>query len=422
MAPPRSPLARRRPSLSIVGLFALAVGAPAGATTIRYADQSLIWPNQEGHPLPESSHLGAVMALSTVGDNLLIGAPDGGAKAAFRFDPAEGWTPRSWWFSAPPQYIAMASDFPGVLATDLQEDFTTTVLEHVPGTLPQALLTGFSDLVTALAKSGDTLAVGQAALNGGAGRVRIYEKISNVWALVAQFQGAPGDGLGRALALQPGMLIAGAPGNGPGGAVHVYVDVGSWIELQEILCPGGQAAADFGAAVAISGSDLAVGAPRLDRLVAGGNNVVDIGGVFTYRPQGLLFTVDRLLRPSESAAGDRFGTSLALEPLREGGVALVAGAPREDAPWPDSGAAYLFLKWGESWRTHLRLLGPTQEQGQRLGTSVAIGEMGVLAGAPNRDANLTLDQGMVYAFHGVVPLFADGFQSGDTGAWSASTL
>jgi len=420
MVPDRSPLARPRHPGSLLALLALAAATPATATTIRHADQTLVWTIQDSHPLPAASHLGAVMALSTIGDNLLVGAPDGGAKTAYRFDAATGWVPEHWLFSTQPQLYAMAPDFPAVLFTDLEDDFTTSIRAYAPGSFPPPLLAGFTDLVTAVAKSGDALAVGQSAHGGGAGRVRIYRFISNVWALVAQYSGAPGDGLGRSLAMKPGMLIAGAPGNGPGGAVHVYVDAGSWIELQEIPCPGTQSGADFGAAVAISGSVLAVGAPRLDRLVAGGNPVVDVGGVFTFRPQGLQFVSDVLLRPIESAAGDRLGSSVALAPLRDGGVALVAGAPFEDAVLTDAGAAYLFVRWGGSWQAFRRLLGTVQQFGQRLGVAVAVGDMGVLAGAPNRNANGINDQGAVLAFNGVLPLFADGFQSGDTGAWSAA--
>lgn len=418
-APARTPWCRSL--LPILGLCALTAPVASMATTIRYSNQTLVWAIQDSHPLPASSHLGAVMALSTVGDNLLVAAPDGGVKTAYRFDGAQGWSPEAWIFSSQPQLYAMAPDFSAVLVTDLEEDFTTSILEYLPGSSPPPLVTGLTDLVTAIARSGETLAVGQSAYGGGAGRVRIYERIAGVWALVGLYTGAAGDGLGRSLAMKPGMIVAGAPGAGPAGAVHVYLDVGSWIELQEIPCPGVQTDADFGAAVAISGSVLAVGAPRYDRMV-GPTHLVDVGEVFTYRPQGLQFVLDRLVWPSESAPGDRFGTSVALEPLREGGTALVVGAPFEDAVLTDAGAAYIFVRWGGSWQAFRRLLGTVQQFGQRLGSTVVVGEIGVLAGAPYRDANTTADQGAVLAFNGVLPLFADGFHSGDTGAWSATAF
>lgn len=415
------PRATRFALVSILATSALGP-ASAAATTVRLADQVLKW-DVMGVDIPASSHFGASVALAHAGDGMLIAAPDGGARAAYVYDSDFGWDwvdPGST-FGNTPQFYVLTADFPGILHSRLQDNGTTSIRQYLPGTSPPPpLVTGITGFVTALAKFGNAFAVGEATYSGNAGRVQIYEYIAGTWALVGSFVGAAGDELGSSLAMKSGMLVVGAPGNGPGGAVHVLVDAGSWVELQEIPCPGAQAGAEFGAAVAIEGNLLAVGAPRLDRLVAGGANVVDVGGVFTYRPAGLLFEIERLLRPSESLAGDRFGSSVAVHALGGDGFALAAGAPREEAPTTNAGAAYLFLDWGGGWSAFRRLIGATQEVGQQLGTSIALGSMGVLSGAPYRDANGFVDQGSVLAFNEVLPLFADGFDIGSTANWSSA--
>ena len=60
------------------------------------------------------------------------------------------------------------------------------------------------------------------------------------------------------------------------------------------------------------------------------------------------------------------------------------------------------------------------EEHDALGTSVAAGDLGALAGAPYHDGNDVQDQGAALYFRGIVTLFADGFESGGTTGWSAA--
>lgn len=407
--------------LTVAG-FASTLVSPAAATTIRIADQVVRW-DVETVEIPPSSHFGASLALAHAGDGLLIGAPDGGARGAFGFDPDLGWQsedPGSTWDNTP-QFYVLAADFPGVIHTRLEGDDTTSIRQFLPGNpAPPPLVTGITGFVTALAKFGNTLAVGESAFASNAGRVRIYEFSAGSWVLSGAFGGAIGDELGSSLSMKPDMIVAGAPGEGECGSAHVYVDVGSWVELQEIECPSIQVGADFGYAVGIADDVIAIGAPRLDKLVAGGDNEVDVGGVYIFRPAGLLFELETFLRPRESGEGDRFGSSLALKLLEGPMFALAAGSPREDDLAANSGAAYLYLNWGNVWRAHQRLVSGDPEAEDRLGTAVALGTMGVLAGAPNTDNGGNLNEGAVLAFSGAYPLFCDDFESDSLAAWSSA--
>jgi hypothetical protein len=323
----------------------------------------------------------------------------------------------------------VAPDLLAVAFTRFESDeSTSTYLHYATGAGSTPVLEGTLPYPSAIAKLGSRLAIGESGFGGAAGRVRIYEADPGTGdsELVATFSGETDSSLGHAVAMDGSILVAGAPREGDCGVVHVYVRLDTtategvtWTELQTIDCPSAtQVDAEFGAAVAISGALLAVGAPRLDRPNPGGG--ADFGAVYTFRPVGLLFELETLLRPGEVEADDRFGSSVALHSTPgTPNVALVAGAPGTDGVGgPDVGAAYLYLDWGDRWRESGRFSRLT-EGGVSAGTSVAIGGMGILVGAPRYNCNGVVDQGAVFAWNGVVPLFFDGFDRGDLDTWSS---
>lgn len=83
------------------------------------------------------------------------------------------------------------------------------------------------------------------------------------------------------------------------------------------------------------------------------------------------------LLASDGAAGDQFGTDVAID-----GDVLVVGAPGNDAAGPDSGAAYVFVRAGSAWQQQARLAAPAAASGAMFGRSVAIsGDTAVVADA-----------------------------------------
>lgn len=131
--------------------------------------------------------------------------------------------------------------------------------------------------------------------------------------------GADGPEFGRAIALEGGWLVVGAPGTtwergsagiGPHGAVFVFRDTGSgWIFQQRLLVapnPAGAAPARCGAALAMRLPHLAIGCP--DRTDAGG---LVTGYVALYRlnEAGDAFVMDHRLYGD---LPDRCGVALAM--------------------------------------------------------------------------------------------------------------
>ena len=158
-----------------------------------------------------------------------------------------------------------------------------------------------------------------------------------------------GQNFGWAVAMSGDQLAVGAPGVSPTGAVYIFrrSDGGSnsWGLVKKIEAP--QGAQRFGESVAIDGSLLVVGAPMSDlsELTQNGTTVlVGAGAAYVYRNYGgnaePWAFVKRFI-PDNRAAGGHFGAAVAIS-----GDAALVGAP-DHGPGrafvfesPDSGATW----------------------------------------------------------------------------------
>jgi len=101
---------------------------------------------------------------------------------------------------------------------------------------------------------------------------------------------------------------------------------------------------------------------------------------------------------------------------------MFGGPPGQTA----AGSTYIFLRdlgGANAWGEAAKLTASDAENGDRFGISVAIdGSIAVIGANGDDDTGLT-NPGSVYVFQLVlptIPVFSDGFESGDTAAWSAS--
>jgi uncharacterized repeat protein (TIGR01451 family) len=290
----------------------LAVGAPGdprqtqGSGTVyvfRHSGGS--W-SQQGEPLRSGTpgdRFGVSVALH--GDRLAVGAPGAGAVFLFRRE-GSGWIAESPSRLAPP--------------------------DRAPG----------DRFGLAVALADDTVVVGAPSDSGRgslAGAVYVFRRSGAGWALPQKLvagDAQPTDQLGSAVAIDGDTLVVGAPSaddlthHRNFGAVYVFERTNETWGFRRKLTAGLFVENDiqFGAAVALSGQRLVVGAPGEDR---GGANR---GAAFVFARSD--WTPAPFQPPEDRDNGDLFGSAVAID-----GGTIVIGAPFHRDGGVKRGAAFV---------------------------------------------------------------------------------
>jgi hypothetical protein len=242
----------------------------------------------------------------------------------------------------------------------------------------------------AVATSGDRIVVGRPLQPDYSGLLKetvyLYQpNSSGGYASRKVGDGTAGFGLGEAVALEGNTIVAGEPLASPhgyaSGKVRVYHPNGPFLfaNTHTLEASDGAAGDFFGAAVAISGGTIVVGAQ--DHGVSGE------GAVYVYTPNGAGGYDETKLTASDAAAGDGFGCALAIS-----GGTIVVGAPGDDDGGSEAGAAYAYTADGTVGYDERKLIAPDAATGNDFGFSVATAGGVIAVGA--RDAG----PGAVYLF------------------------
>ncbi|MCK7593460.1 FG-GAP repeat protein, partial [Pseudomarimonas salicorniae] len=211
-----------------------------------------------------------------------------------------------------------------------------------------------------------------------------------------------GDQFGYSLALSGSTLVVGAPeedGAAPGagqggqdnsvpgsGAAYVFVRRnGSWEQQAYLKASNAEENDDFGVAVAICGDTIVVGAIYESSASTGVNGEADdnsmpsSGAAYVFVRSGDTWRQQAYLKASNPGPGDLFGWSVDVS-----GDTVVVGAFGEDSAargvngdgsddFADrSGAAYVFVREGETWREQAYLKASNAGAGDGFGVSVAV--------------------------------------------------
>ncbi len=159
----------------------------------------------------------------------------------------------------------------------------------------------------------------------------------------------------------------------------------------------------FGAAVAISGNTVVVGAPDedsdTDGINAADNNAAtDAGRVYVFSRFGSAFfpnsawSLQATLKRLGASAGDKFGSAVAID-----GNTIVVGSPGNDpfSSGPESGAVNVFVRtsgiFGPTWTQQAVIFGSLSSSytGDKFGAAVDISGDSIIIGAPQEDSNAT---------------------------------
>lgn len=171
------------------------------------------------------------------------------------------------------------------------------------------------------------------------GKVYIYKNSGTDWVYSDSFvapESALDQKFGIGLALGSNFLAVGASDIVNGsytGKVYIYDYNGSTFTYSQSLSPSSEAY-KFGQTLAVSGNNLAVGAPG-----SGANSFS--GAVFVFTDNGSSWTATSVQKPTALSSSASFGTSVALD-----GSRLAVGAERQDSGTnADTGAVYYYANF-----------------------------------------------------------------------------
>ncbi|MBO0860291.1 MAG: PxKF domain-containing protein [Chloracidobacterium sp.] len=146
----------------------------------------------------------------------------------------------------------------------------------------------------------------------------------------------------------------------------------------------------FGNSVAISGDTVVVGA-RFDDDAAG----LDQGSAYVFVRSGDgTWTQQQKLEASDAAAGDQFGSSVAIS----GETIVVGTSLKPGALGIQEGAVYVFSRSGGAWTQQQKLVAPDPHVFDGFGYSVAISGETIVVGDVNADGAGGIDKGAAYVF------------------------
>jgi FG-GAP repeat len=199
------------------------------------------------------------------------------------------------------------------------------------------------------------------------------------------------DALGLNAALDGGRAVFGVESDGQfapaGGAAYVFdFDGSQWDSGIKLHAADATFAQLFGSAVDVSGDRVVVGA--LQDATQGGA----AGAVYVFEKTASGWQQVAKLTGSDGSPGDNLGTSVAID-----GDTIVAGAPNEDLPFLNAGAAYVFERQGSTWTQVAKLTGADITLGAGFGGAVAIDGERLVVGAVSAPSGLQ-GQGAAYVF------------------------
>lgn len=251
-----------------------------------------------------------------------------------------------------------------------------------------------------IATDGSRLVVGAGA--DGRGVVHAFRRVPGGWEPAGRMVSAAHEaGFGTVLAMHGDVLVVGAPGVGEEeGAVYIYALQGdAWVQQARLTGDPAPMRADadddlpmperFGAAVAVDGDWVLVGAPstasRFARLTGRGTGTL-AGGVYVFHRQGDAWEQATRITPESGTRGSAFGEALALRD----GEALI-GAPRFNG---GSGGVHIYTydAAADQWNAGTTLMPFDATSGVAFGSTIALGDREVYVGAPGADDG----RGVVY--------------------------
>jgi len=250
-----------------------------------------------------------------------------------------------------------------------------------------------------VAISGDTVILGaplddDTATDSGA--AYIYTRSGTTWTLQQKLKASDAqadDGINTtAFAISGDTAVIGLQDEDTtalaAGSIYVFTRSGTtWTEQQKIQASDAAEEDRFGVSVGIDGDTIVVGAHYED------DTDSNAGSIYVFTRSGTTWTQQQKIQPSDVAANDEFGYSVAIS-----GDTIIAGSIWDDDTNSGSGSAYIFTRSGTTWTQQQKLTASVSETSARFGTAVTIDGDSAAVGVPFEDVSSVSDAGAVYIF------------------------
>jgi len=253
-----------------------------------------------------------------------------------------------------------------------------------------------------VAINGDTIVIGgwfhDTEILEDIGSVYVFTFSGSVWTEQAKLKshdGISNDRFGTSVAIDGDTIIIGADGDdtefgrNSGGAYLFTLLESIWTQQAKLLPSDGAADDRFGRSVAINGDTIVIGAENVDT-VSGANS----GSVYVYIRSGTVWTGQTKLIANDGSKGDKFGSSVAIN-----GDTIVIGAYWYDtANSTDNGSAYVYNRFETVWTQQTKLIGSDGAANDRFGRDVAVNGDTVVVGVDYDDTKSGTDSGSAYVY------------------------
>jgi cyclophilin family peptidyl-prolyl cis-trans isomerase len=245
--------------------------------------------------------------------------------------------------------------------------------------------------------SGNYAAVGAPGRNEAgtkSGCAYIFARTGDTWTKRSKLtppDAAPDAWFGYSVSISGDSAMVGTPGDNEkgtkAGAVYIFQPGDpNWPMQQKITAEDAQADDKFGFSVCINGDYAIVGAIKDD------DSGDDAGAVYILHFDGENWLQQQKLLPSDGQAGNWFGYSVSID-----GDYAAAGAIYDDENGANSGSAYIFKRYGQTWIEEAKLTASDAAPGDKFGYSVSVTGDTVIVGARLDDDNGS-GSGSAYVF------------------------
>jgi hypothetical protein len=213
---------------------------------------------------------------------------------------------------------------------------------------------------------------------------------------LAADDGSSGERFARneTVALGDGEVLIGVPNDetsarAAGSAYVFHVDGGTWTQQAKLTLPDGEAADEFGTAVALDGDLALISAPG-----EGIGGAHSVGVVYVFERSAGIWQQQTKLYAADRGRSDFFGTSVAID----GRTALVGAALQKNSNGTAAGAAYIFVQTDGTWQQEAKLVPDDGDAEDEFGDAVALSGETALIGAYEDDDPNGEDAGSAYVF------------------------